>query len=190
MSIYDKYQVVFCKTSRPEYGSASIGIGRNLPGDLFCFAVLLVDFWKLGLKDAFGSKRMSGDEFAAATTMFVEDNEMAGIELEDVTVEEVKQRIARGIRIAKEVGTPPADKKFLEILGNVNEFEANGSLYKCYSCGKGELSGKVCNEILEVAKRELNSGVAGTPKEKQIYYECKSCWAGTKVDGKNVPYPW
>ncbi len=176
MPDYDKYPILICKsTTTRDSGSISIVIARRLPHDLFCFAYFLVDLWKVGIKDAFGKDRLSRDKFEEFRELYMYNADESGLDFEDMDISEVKQYISRGIRIAKAVGTAPVDNALLATVGNLEGFEDHGSLYKCYKCGEGELGDEQCNRILKVAKKELKSGVAGTPDEKRIYVKCSLC---------------
>ena len=62
MPNYDNYPVVACKRTPVSIGSVNVIIARRLPHNLFSVAVFLVDLFKLGLKDSFGSERVNGPE--------------------------------------------------------------------------------------------------------------------------------
>lgn len=156
-------------------GSVNVIIARRLPHNLFSVAVFLVDLFKLGLKDSFGSERVNGPEFNESYESIIDGFASEGVGLSDIDISEAKKIIGRGLRIAAAVGTPPVDKGLLETVGTIDESAIRGSLYKCYECGEGELSEETCGRILEVARKELALGVAGTPKERILWMMCDSC---------------
>ncbi|MFQ6137386.1 MAG: hypothetical protein ACE5PM_09445, partial [Candidatus Hydrothermarchaeales archaeon] len=62
--------------------------------------------------------------------------------------------------------------------GDMDGIEVGGSLYKCFECGKGELSEEVVETIKEVTRRDMRSGVCGTPEETMIFFVCEDCKNG------------
>lgn len=67
---YDAFPLVLCKSSDKKAGSVQIVIGRRRQHELFVFSVLLVDLWKLGLKDAYGSTTLGEAAFNDAAKEF------------------------------------------------------------------------------------------------------------------------
>jgi len=125
----------------------------------------LIDFFKLGLKDFYTTSknintivRMSGTDFF------------------EITKAEALKLLVNGLTIAKAVGTPisPGCKLWLDKFG-VSKYKIKGSLYKCFNGDGGELSDKQVAKILAIAKKELQSGVAGTPAEEIIEEYCSEC---------------
>ncbi len=172
---YDSCPVAICKRSDSP-GSISLIIGRRLPHSLFSFSIFLVDVWKIGLKDAWGHDRMDAINFEETCNGVLGGFKEREIDVYDIDISEAKELLARGIKIAEAVGTPSVATSLLETAGSLDGFKAEGSLYKCYKCGKGELSKKVCSRILKIAKEDLESGVAGKFLEEQmIYFVCDSC---------------
>ena len=175
MPNYDNCPVIACKSTPLTAGSVNIITARRLPHDLCCISVFLVDLFKLGIKDSFGSERLSRPEFNELYEKLIKDYDDSGVEFSDIDIQKAKELVGRGLKIAAAVGTPPVDKKLLETIGTIDVSAIHGSLYKCYECGEGELSDDDCNRILKVAKKELALGIAGTPKERKLWLECDSC---------------
>ena len=129
----------------------------------------LIDLFKLGLKD-FQVYNESARSLIRRITL------VGNMEFEEITKPDAANFLAQGLTIAREVGTPlSADcKKWLDNLG-IPKIKVTGSLYKCFLCGKGELSEETTKKILEIAKKELQSGIAGTEEEEMIFFECDNC---------------
>lgn len=178
MADYEKFKLLECKRSPVGDGSVEIFVARRLPHDLAAVSVLLVDLWKLGLKDGWGHERITLQEFNDFRDSIMEAFAKDGIEIADADITDVKWVVAQGIRLAEAVGTPKVDRKWVDMVGDLSAIKLGGSLYKCYNCGRGELSEEDCAEALEVAKEELRTGVAGTPEESAVYFECKRCESG------------
>lgn len=154
-------------------GSHVIVVSREMPNGNIQFVSPLVDVWKMGLKDCAGADNTSKSDFHQMLSFA--DAERLGYE--NISLEEALWMVKHGLRIAKEVGTPtPKEfKKFKYILGDMSNVEVRGSLYKCYKCGKGELSSDIVEEIKEVTKHDTKRGICGTPKEIIIYFMCENC---------------
>lgn len=125
----------------------------------------LIDFWKLGLKDYFRTPhriRYVANTYSQSFTQ--------------ITKEEALKYLVRGYTIAKKVGTPitPECQKWLEAFG-VIKYKTKGSLYKCYLCDEEDLTSEQVERILEIAKKELKTGVAGTPQEEPLEENCEKC---------------
>jgi len=137
------------------------------------FVNVLVDVWKLGVKDCFGQRRMTEKEWKRMLKKYAE----RGAELEPCSVEEAQWLVQYGLRIADEIGTPrPKEfEQFRDIIGDLSSVIVEGSLYKCFSCNKNDLQTNQVERIKKVAQRELKTGVAGTPKEEIIWFSCADC---------------
>ncbi len=66
-------------------------------------------------------------------------------------------------------------EEFKYILGNMDDIKVDGSLYKCYECGKGELSDEIVEIIKKVTKTDVAAGTCGTPLESPLYFVCDKC---------------
>lgn len=154
-------------------GSHAVVVAREKPNGNLQYISVLVDAWKMGLKDCFGSHDISKLEFY---------NRVKGADVPyvDYGLEEALWLIKLGLRIAGKVGTPvPAEfKEFGYILGDMDGIEVGGSLYKCFRCGRGELTDGEVEEIKEVAKQDMDAGVCGTPEETMVYFTCIDCKEG------------
>ncbi len=137
------------------------------------FLNVLIDLWKLGLKDSFGQRRMTEKEWNKMLDEYAE----RGAELDSCSTEEAKWLVKHGLRIAKEIGTPipPEFQEFQGVIGDLSSITVEGSLYKCFSCTKNDLPENIVERIKKVAKRELKSGAAGTPREEIIWFSCANC---------------
>ncbi len=144
------------------------------------FVNVLVDVWKLGVKDSFGQRRMTEKEWKRMLNEYAE----RGATLESCSVEEAKWLVKHGLRIADEIGTPrPKEfEQFQDIIGDFSSIKVEGSLYKCFSCNKNDLQTSQVERIKRVAQRELKTGIAGTPKEEVIWFSCAGC--GSKDSDK------
>ena len=157
-------------------GSVSLVVARRNRDGTVCYATMLIDLWKLGLKDSFGSfsvKRKKFDEmYDKMMERLARGDEPAYFH--PTTIEEAKWLVAQGLRIASAVGTP-ASRHWIRIVGELSGVSISGSLYKCFSCERGELDPEIDSYILDIARDEGKQGVAGTPEESIIHLECAKC---------------
>lgn len=149
-------------------GSIAILIARAKPDNTYQYISLLVDEWKMGLKECFGS---FGAPKSALDYFF---NKADYIETD---IEECKKRIKRGIRIAEELKLrlPKEFDKYKIIIGSMDNVDAGGSLYKCFSCGEGDLRDEIVEMIKRITLKDVKRGVCGTPDETMIYFGCDKC---------------
>ena len=68
------------------------------------------------------------------------------------------------------------------ILGDLDNVKAEGSLYKCFKCGKGELSDEEVELIKEITRHDVAAGVCGTPAETMAYFVCDECKKNKTAD--------
>lgn len=155
-------------------GSKMVVVSRMKPNGNFEMASMLVDEWKMGLKDGFGSYNFTKDKL---------QDYIERLDFSEVTLEECKIHIKRGILIAKslDLRLPKEYGEYNKIIGNIDSVEVNGSLYKCYLCGKGDLGEEAISKIKEVTLKDVRNGVCGTPDETMIYFVCDKC----KEDGEH-----
>ncbi|VVB88694.1 Uncharacterised protein [uncultured archaeon] len=163
------YKVLKSKTE----GSYVIIVSRERTDGKLQYIAVLIDAWKMGLKDCFGSNNITKQEFQkklikiwGKLTIFAE-----------ISLSEALWFVKYGLRIAKEVKTriPLEFEEFKYILGNMDDVKVEGSLYKCFKCEKGELSDEVVKLIKEVAGHDMAAHVCGTPAETMIYCVCDEC---------------
>lgn len=149
-------------------GSKIVIVSRKKSNNNFEFISVLVDVWKMGLKDCYGRFNASEDD------LFETLNKTDFI---NVSLDDCKKVIKRGLLITKEVGTkiPKEFGQFKGIIGNLDSIEVSGSLYKCFKCGEGDLSDNVVEVIKKVTIQDMNRGVCGTPEEQMIYFVCNKC---------------
>ncbi len=153
-------------------GSIMVLFTGMLPNRKREFVNILVDVWKLGLKDCFGRHGMSEWEWKGMLREYKE----GGIELLSCSLKDAQRLVKHGLRIAEHVGTPlPPEFDEFSHLVDLSSVDITGSLYKCFKCGKGELSDEQVAIITQVAREELKTGVAGTPDEEKIYFVCEAC---------------
>lgn len=151
-----------------EPGSRAIAIARERWNGNIAFIYMLIDEWKMGLKDCFGGYDVSKTVFHKA---------VSSLPLVDANLDECKKLIKRGLLIAKEVGTktPKEFDRLKAIIGKLDKVQVGGSLYKCFKCGKGDLSDEKVEYIKKVTREDMNRGVCGTPNETMIYFVCNEC---------------
>lgn len=153
------------------YGSRVVIISREMPNGNVQYISVLVDGWKMGLKGCFGSRNISKGRFY---------KEVVGdmnAELIEGNLYECKWVIKQGLRIAEAVGTkmPEEFYEFKDIVGSLDNINITGSLYKCYKCGKGELSDKYVDSIKKITYHDMARGVCGTPDETAMFFVCDEC---------------
>jgi len=156
--------------SKPQ-GSIIIIVAREHPDDKnIQFISLLIDVWKMGLKDGMGSHKILKNSFMKKISSM--PNEFI-----ETTLPEVHWLVKQGLRIAKEMNTriPREFDEYKYILGKLDDTEVKGSLYKCFKCEKGELSNDDVALIKSVAIEDIAAGVCGTPHEIILYVTCDKC---------------
>lgn len=151
-------------------GSRSIVIAREKENGNLQFISVLVDEWKMGLKDCFGSHDISKKEFNKLVARLPSS-------YADADLNECKEIIKRGILIAEtlDLRIPRELREFKHILGDLDKVEVTGSLYKCFECGKGDLSEDVVEQIKEVTLQDIAAGVCGSEGETMLYSVCDKC---------------
>ncbi|MFH1849334.1 MAG: SEC-C metal-binding domain-containing protein [archaeon] len=156
-----------CWISLPE-GSRIAVISRIKPNRNYEMVSILVDEWKMGLKDAFGNFNMPKEQL---------DEYIRGGDFREADIDECKKLIKRGILIAKGLGLglPKEYGQCKGIAGNIESIEISGSLYKCYACGENDLSEETISLIKEVTLKDVRKGVCGTPQETELYFTCEDC---------------
>ncbi len=163
------YKVLKSKTK----GSYSIIVSREQTDGKLQFIVVLIDAWKMGLKDCFGSNNITKQDFQRKLLAKLGGANMFA----EISLSEALWSIKYGLRIAKEVKTriPREFEKLKYILGDFDNIKVEGSLYKCFECEKGELPEDVVKTIKEVTRHDTKAGVCGTPAETMIYFVCDEC---------------
>lgn len=158
------YKVLITKPK----GSRHIVISRERPDGNLQFISLLVDEWKMGLKDCYGSHSISKTKFHG----FLSRNPFM-----DISLDECKKIIKRGLLIAKELGLrePEEFDRFKHIVGDLDDVEVTGSLYKCFECGKGDLPDETVEFIKDVTKHDMERGLCGREGETMIFFVCERC---------------
>jgi len=151
-------------------GSRSVVIARERPDGNLQFVSVLIDEWKMGLKDCFGSRNLSKKRFDEIIRQMP-------IDYINADLDECNWLIKQGLRIAKAVGAriPGEFYKLKDIIGGLDDIHITGSLYKCYKCGKGELSDEDVGYIKKVTYHDMARGVCGTPGETKIFVVCDAC---------------
>jgi hypothetical protein len=170
---YDLLPIYLVERTDVGAGSVSLIVARSLFGNEVCFACLLIDLWKVGLKDGFGKRSMKKSEFDEMFDVMVRDAEEHGVHYHPIDISEAKWLVAQGIRIAENVGTRPVNKRWVDVVGDISSVKIGGSLYKCYRCEKGELQPKDDEFILKLARSEIE--MAGSPEETRIEFVCEKC---------------
>ena len=159
-----------CWISRPNGSRIAVG-SRIKPNGNYEMASMLVDEWKMGLKDGFGNHSLSKQQL---------DYYIGSGDFREVNIEECKKLIKKGILIANDLGfsLPKEYERYKGIIGNMDDIAIRGSLYKCFACGENDLSEETASMIREVTLKDVKKGVCGTPNETIIYFACEKC----KVD--------
>ncbi len=154
-------------------GSHIIIVSRERTDGKLQFISLLIDVWKMGLKDGYGSHKITKQDFQKKVIAGL--NRAGGYT--EISLPEALWIIKYGLRIAKEVNTriPREFEEFKYILGDMTAIKAEGSLYKCFKCGKGELSDDDVKFIKDVTRHDTAEGVCGTMAETMIYFVCDEC---------------
>lgn len=149
-------------------GSIAILIVREKPDNTYQHISLLVDEWKMGLKECFGSY---------GTSKSVPESLLNRARYVKTGIEECKKRIKRGIRIAEELGLklPKEFEQYKSIIGNMDNINTGGSLYKCFSCGEGDLKDEIVEMIKRITLKDVKRGVCGTLDETMVYFTCEKC---------------
>ncbi len=57
----------------------------------------------------------------------------------------------------------------------MEDVKVEGSLYKCFKCGKGELSNDEVEFIKVITRNDVVAGVCGTMAETMVYFVCDEC---------------
>lgn len=160
-------------------GSRSIVVAREKENGNIQFISTLVDEWKMGLKDCFGSYDIQKKEF----------NRFVGMQPQyaDANLDECKEKIKRGILIAETLGLklPREFSKFKRILGDLDSIELTGSLYKCFDCGKADLTDAEVEAIKEVTLRDVAAGDCGSESETMLYFVCDDCKGKEECEGES-----
>jgi hypothetical protein len=154
-------------------GSYVIIASRERTDGKLQFIAVLIDTWKMGLKNCFGSHNITKNDFQKKLIK----NWGRLTNFGDITLSDALWYIKYGLRIAKEVKTdiPWEFDEYKYILGNMDSVKVEGSLYKCFKCGKGELPEDVVEMIKEVTLHDMSAHVCGTPAESMIYFTCDKC---------------
>jgi len=151
-------------------GSKVVMISRERSDGNIAFVSILIDEWKMGLKDCFGSyntpKSMLMREINSDHLPFIEGN-----------FEECKKLIKRGVLIAEEIGTkiPEEFEGFRKIIGDLDNVELTGSLYKCFECGEGDLPEEVIKVIKKTTIEDMKRGICGKEGEIVLHAICDAC---------------
>ncbi len=164
-------------------GSYAIVVSRERTDGKLQYIALLIDVWKMGLKDGFGSHSITKQDFQrkiirmwGTLSIFAE-----------ISLAEALQTVKYGLRIAKEVKTriPREFEEYRYILGDMDDVKVEGSLYKCFKCGKGELSDDEVELIKEITRHDVAAGVCGTMAETMVYLVCDECRKNDKTADKH-----
>lgn len=160
-------------------GSYHIIISRIKSNKQIQSIIILIDAWKMGLKDVIVHDPITRFQYKILLTDYTRNLS----ELERISLEEAYWHIQYGLRIARAVGTciPKEFFKNSNIIGNYSQVQVMGSLYKCYECEKGELSEDIIEEIKNITKEDMKNGVCGTESETLVFFTCQTC------QEKNLP---
>ncbi len=173
---YDRLPVYLADRTDVGSGSVSLVVARRNVDGTICYTIMLIDLWKLGLKDSFGSFSIKRMKFDAIYDKMIEKlaRQDEPVYFHPIEIEQAKWLVAQGLRIANAVGTP-SSRHWVRIVGDISAVSIPGSLYKCSTCERGELDTEIDRNILSIARDEGRKGVAGTPQESMVYYACSKC---------------
>ena len=131
-------------------GTYAIMIAREKPEGNLQFIAVLVDLWKRGLKDCYGSMNLSKRKFNESI------KKLPHIKLIDADLNKCKKVIKQGLRIAEALDAKIPDDfyKLKGIVGNLDDISVTGSIYKCHRCG-GDISDGAVSVIKEMAQQGI-----------------------------------
>jgi hypothetical protein len=159
-------------------GSYAIVVSREKTDGKIQYIAVLIDAWKMGLKDCFGSHSITKQDFQRKIiNMWGKLSIFA-----EISLTEALWAVKYGLRIAKEVKTriPREFKEYRYIIGDMDDVKVEGSLYKCFKCGKGELSDGEVGLIKEITRLDVAAGVCGTMAQTMVYFVCDECRKSTE----------
>ena len=113
---------------------AVVAVAREYPNGRLKALITILDFWRRGIFDARFHINMSRAEFRR----HLRERFRSEITFEETPIEECLQLVARGLRVAREIGTPiPFDvQSGKDILGNMAAAEAAiANPFLCRECG-------------------------------------------------------
>ncbi len=134
-------------------GMAVVAVAREYPNGRLKALIMILDFWRRGIADARFRINMSRAEFRR----YLRERFRSEITFEDTPIEECLQLVARGLRVAREVGTPiPFDlQSGKDILGDLSAAEASiANAFLCRECG-GELDEDTVAAIKDAAAFDI-----------------------------------
>jgi hypothetical protein len=131
------YKVLKSKTE----GSYAIIVVRERPDGKYQHIVVLIDAWKMGLKNCFGSHSITMQDFQRKVISRVGGPKM----VKEISLSEAQWAIKYGLRIAKEVNTHvPKEFEEVEMIKKVTEHDVAAGIcgtpsetilyYKCNKC--------------------------------------------------------
>jgi len=141
-----KCLAVFSKDRR----LAAVNVAREYPNGRLQVLTAVVDFYKRGVRGARYYVDMSKSRFRRVL------RESGAFRPEELPIEACRRLVARGIRVAREVGTPlPFDLQAgKHVLGDVMaDVEAIEEPFRCSSCG-GRLPAETIEQIRQAAAYE------------------------------------
>lgn len=152
--IAERGEIKACYMTRDwrEHGMGSIYCLRTQPGGGYALASFLIDFWCLGLKDAWGRLDLAMEEFRDLCTRSKE----GGNVLVRIEPERARQVLGAAIRFARDndFRLPARYERWTALVGEVNsqdadvsDFGKDGKLY--YVGPKEDLRQRLLAETLE-----------------------------------------
>jgi len=133
----------------PDRSMAVVAVAREYPNGRLKALITVLDFWRRGIFDARFRINMSRAEFRR----HLRERFRSEITFENTPIEECLQLVARGLRVAREIGTPiPFDlQSGKDILGDMTAAEAAiANPFLCRECG-AELDEDVIAAIKDAA---------------------------------------
>lgn len=133
----------------PDRSMAVVAVAREYPNGRLKALITILDFWRRGIFDARFRINMSRAEFRR----YLRERFRSEISFEDTPIEECLELVARGLRVARAIGTPiPFDlQSGKDILGDMAAAEAAiANPFLCRECG-AELEEEVVAAIKNAA---------------------------------------
>lgn len=130
--------------------------------------VILLDPWKVGIRDFLKHNGSLSDLKTKLGN--------PRLELHEIPKKQAAQLLAQSKQINDALHFPisPEASKWLQSFG-IPKIQVSGSIYKCFSCEQGELKQDEVEEILKIAKEEIETAQFGKKDEKQYYFVCDEC---------------
>lgn len=101
-----------------EAGIASIHVLRRAPGGAYAMGAFLIDFWCIGLKDAFGRLNISLEEFQSAIDQTAERTELTRVDISTI-----RRLLSGAVRFSQQNNfrLPHHHERWLALVGRIGD---------------------------------------------------------------------